>query len=184
MNKPLKSPGATTPDQRDIKLTAIERIFLTTDGSITSFLEALTGESISVRKLDIEHHGQCLPVIKQNTDIEKYDYKRRVLLCGADSGTNYLFAEIMADTSKLGQEMLQMLASTSIPIGKIWQTLKTEQFRELQESGVKSAPLLGHYFATSSHALYFYRYSIYYTQNQPYISVYEWLPVEFLQQAG
>jgi chorismate-pyruvate lyase len=121
------------------ELPAVQRLLLTTDGTMTTALATLLDEPIDVRTLRQETTVLAQPddelaLWKGDTILE-----RRVLLHGARSGTPLLFAVSRIVASRLQQAARAALAGGDVPIGIVLRAHEIETFRVPLSIGVKPA---------------------------------------------
>jgi chorismate-pyruvate lyase len=139
----------------------MQRILLVTDGTVTHIVEAYAGEPIQVVKLEqsVGTWASQSPDISLSED--EPVVRRRVLLRGSRSQTNYVYAESLILTDRLAPRVRDELISTEDPIGKILTGSRTETFREVIRSGRQPAEALGQYFGLEpSDILIFRTYTI------------------------
>lgn len=127
-------------------LSTFQRVLLTTDGTVTSTLEAYLYEQIKLIKLseelkEIDHDIQPMQLEKGSKVI-----KRKILLRGKDSCENFIFAESIIALDRLEENFRNELLNTKTPIGKIWFENKVETFKEFVELGKHPAKELAGYF--------------------------------------
>jgi chorismate-pyruvate lyase len=113
-------------------LTRFQRILLATDGTVTHILEAYAGEPIEVVKLlqefDTADEGDG-PLRLSGPD-EKV-LRRRVVLRGARSKQNLLYAEAVVVPGRVEAGFLDGLVGTDDPIGVLLAQARIETFREI-----------------------------------------------------
>jgi chorismate-pyruvate lyase len=111
----------------DASLSRLQKILLTTDGTVTQLLELFTGERIRVEKL--EHamvNGAPSPLAVQPTEPV---LSRQVLLRGAVRP--YLYAHSWLVPARMPPQMQQEMRETDTPIGQLWKAARLETFREI-----------------------------------------------------
>ncbi|MFQ6051237.1 MAG: chorismate lyase [Candidatus Hydrothermarchaeota archaeon] len=118
--------------ERDLgrKLTPVERIILTTDGSITTILESLSGEKVNVRTV-------LQRVIKSDKEIsnslsirEGSDVNERIVIL--ESKYPLVYAKSYTPLSILEPWFMDNIMKEDIPIGRIIRKLKMEIRRDLE----------------------------------------------------
>ncbi len=139
--------------EKKYKLGPLQRILLTTDGSITRTLEALTGETVRVETVTQEVMGA------------DEDLSARL---GVDVGdeVNFRVVNLIADDrvlvratsftplSRLRPEFREDIMKEDVPIGRILARLRIEARREIRDFGVIQADeVLAGLFQVSSGAL-------------------------------
>ncbi|MBB6093401.1 chorismate-pyruvate lyase [Povalibacter uvarum] len=111
----------------DASLSLLQKILLTTDGTVTQLLEIYTGERIRVEK--IEHtlvKGGPAPL---GVAADEPVLSREILLRGADRP--YMYAHSWLVPSRLPQGMQNAMLQTDTPIGQLWRAAKLETYREI-----------------------------------------------------
>lgn len=112
------------------QLTAIERVVLACDATLTEVLEAYAGEKIVVHKLK-EHFLQLNDDIPHLLSSDQIIF-RESLLIGSESAKVMVYARSLIDLGLLKNGgFKQDLMSTSIPLGYLFKSYKIETFREL-----------------------------------------------------
>jgi chorismate-pyruvate lyase len=131
---------------RPLRRTPIQRILLVTDGTVTEILEAYTGESMRLIKLYEEQ-------VSIETDLAGLDLpagqpvlRRKILLQGKMSLTNFLYADSYVALDRLDDWMRRGLLESHKPIGFLLQEHRLETFREIIHTGREMAGQLGTYF--------------------------------------
>ena len=132
-----------------LRRTPIQRILLVTDGTVTEILEAYTGESMRLIKLFEE-------VVALDADLPGLELaagqpvlRRRILLQGKMSLTNFLYADSYVALDRLDDWMRRGLLESHKPIGFLMQERKLETFREILACGREVADGLAPYFNVS-----------------------------------
>ena len=128
------------------KLSAFQRILLTTDGTVTEILEAQFWEQIDLIKLFQEKRINDLeiPYLKINPGTEIL--VRKILLQGNNSKNNYIYAESILVQEHLDASLQEGLINTDKPLGRLMIEAKTETFREILSCKKEKAEELGEYF--------------------------------------
>ena len=111
----------------DASLSQLQKILLTTDGTVTQLLELLTGEKIRVEKLEhsiVEGAPPSLAVSPTERVLN-----RRILLRGAERP--YLYAHSWLVPARMPIEMQRQMRETDTPIGQLWKSARLETFREI-----------------------------------------------------
>ena len=113
-------------------LSLLQRILLTTDGTVTHILEAYSGEAIEVVKLFQSHDEARPPEVSALGLAERERVLRRtILLRGRESGTTYLHADSVILPDRLQAGVRVGLIMTNKPIGRLLRENRTETFREI-----------------------------------------------------
>ena len=115
----------------DPSFTRFQRMLLGTDGTVTHMLEAYAGERVEVVKLLQEFDVAGAADVELGLPADAKVLRRRVLLRGANSGRNLLYAEAVVALARVGPELLDGLVTTDKPIGILLAEHRTETFREI-----------------------------------------------------
>jgi len=129
-----------------LRRTPIQRILLVTDGTVTEILEAYAGESMRLIKLYEEQ--VVLDADLPGLDLKAGDraLRRKILLQGKMSLTNFLYADSYVALDRLDDWMRHGLLESHKPIGFLMQERRLETFREIVGCGRELADGLGPYF--------------------------------------
>ncbi len=127
----------------EMRLSALQRLLLTTDATVTRLLAGLFGESVRTDGL-----GQsCRQASPADAELELAGHEtllcRQTLLQGSDTGRNYLYAEACVVLDRLASGLREDLLNTSEPIGALLRAHRTETFREVLRLGRRPAGALG-----------------------------------------
>jgi chorismate-pyruvate lyase len=121
------------------QLPALQRMLLTTDGTVTTALAAVAGEPVGVRMLAQE-------VVTLDDDDEQLALwagakvlERRVLLHGADSGTPLLYGASRIVAHRLPRAARDALVAGGVAIGLVLRGQEIETFRDPLSVGVAPA---------------------------------------------
>jgi chorismate-pyruvate lyase len=133
------SPTRDDEAARVAQLPALQRLLLTTDGTMTTALAMLAGEPIGVRLL-----YQDTTVLAQDDDELSLCaggevLERRVLLHGAESGIPLLLGASRIVARRLPRAARAALIGGDVPIGLVLRTHEIETFRAPLSLGVKPA---------------------------------------------
>lgn len=129
-----------------LPLSLLQRILLTTDGTVTHVLEAYGDERIRVVKL--EHSEEPSRVDHPGLEMSGPEtvMRRTILLQGMSSGRNYLYAESAVLVDRLEPALGEGLRSTDEPIGKLLVASRLETFREVLSCGQELAGTCARHF--------------------------------------
>lgn len=118
----------------------LQRVLLTSDGTVTRIIEAYAGEPIGVVKLAhvlIEPgHAGC-PELDLGS--EEPLLERKVLLRGRGSGTNFVYAEALIALHRLPAAVRDGLLLSDTPIGTLLAEHRVETWKEMARSGCEPA---------------------------------------------
>lgn len=155
---PLPRAGVATCSGRAGSRQLLHRILLTTDGTVTTILEAYAGEPIEAVRLAQSRQ----PAGPQDAELlavtaDSPVLHRRVLLCGARSGTAFVHGESLIVPERLDPGILGRLESTSEPIGALLRASRLETFREILAAGEQPAGASASDFGCDEDAVLLYR---------------------------
>lgn len=133
------SPRRENDAVRVAELPPVQRLLLTTDGTMTTALATLLAEPIGVRML----HQDTAVLAEDDDELALWAgdtvLERRVLLHGADSGTPLLFGVSRIVASRLPAAARAALAGGDVAIGIVLRAHEVETFRLPVSIGVKLA---------------------------------------------
>ena len=163
-------------DLRD--LSEIQRIFLTTDGTLTDILEIYLLEPIQIFKIletPIAVTGSNPLEIDEETDA----MERHVLLQGQQSSKSWLYAESIIVSERIQRQFDRGLKQSNKPIGKLWTEYKVETFKETLYCFQEPAGhLADHFDIKPTDSLVCRTYRVF-TQRQPVMLITEKFPLSF-----
>ena len=111
----------------DESLSLLQKVLLTTDGTVTQLLEIYTGEKIRVQKL--EHALVKGAPSSLGVSATEPVLSRRILLRGATRP--YMYAQSWLVPSRMPRGMQETILQTDTPIGQLWKASRLETFREI-----------------------------------------------------
>ncbi len=121
-----------------MKLNAVHKILLNTDGSITTIIEAITGKKVELETVEQR-------IVKADEDIAKVlkidrgdDVNYRVVNLKVD-GVVYVRAISYTPIKRLEKRFKEDLMKADIPIGKIMRKHKIEARREIRWKRIAKA---------------------------------------------
>ncbi len=124
--------------EKKIALSPVQKILLTTDGSITRIFEALTGEEVSV---DTEKR-EVIPADDEIANVLKIEpgdeVNFRVVNLKNSKGV-LVHATSYAPLKRIPDEFKNKIMKADVPIGKIMSELKIEARREIVSCSVVHA---------------------------------------------
>lgn len=115
------SPGA---------LTAFQRALLAIDGTVTQFIEAYMLEPVDVLRLDQQELRLAERDAWLDLDAGVVVIRRRVMLCGRDSGRFYAWADSVIDAAQIATPMRGALEQEGGGIGRMLIDAGVESRRE------------------------------------------------------
>ena len=159
-----------------LDLDPVQRVLLTTDGTVTQILEAFTGEPMRLVKILQQIVTLDSPMPDLNAPDGELVMHRKILLRGAVSQTNYLFAEAHVALDRLDPHMKHSLVDSHMPLGLLLRERRLETFREILSWGIALAGGLAGYFQISeADSLVFRTYRII-SEGHPLMLISEHLP--------
>lgn len=180
-------PGADQgwwgPLQHDA-LTLVQKVLLATDGTVTRILEAFAGEAMQLVKLSQEMValGSADPGLDGAEGEEVIS--RRILLRGAQSGCNFLYAESLILPHRLHPRLRHGLFHSDAPIGRLLSEHRIETARELIRWGVEPAESCASYFGIDPRETLVSRTYRVISQRQPIMIICEKFRTESLPVSG
>jgi chorismate-pyruvate lyase len=110
----------------DSSLSLLQKILLTTDGTVTQLLGLFTSEKISVEKLEhaIVAGGPSALAVPATEPV----LSRKILLRGTRP---YMYAHSFLVPSRLPRGMQETMLQTDTPIGQLWKAARLETYREI-----------------------------------------------------
>lgn len=127
----------------DESLSTLQKVLLTTDGTVTQLLEIYTQEKISVQKL--EHVLVQGAPAELGVSATEPVLSRRILLRSATRP--YMYAHSWLVPSRMPRGMQETILETDTPIGQLWKAARLETYREIidfrREQNTEVAALFG-----------------------------------------
>lgn len=135
--------GATAVGDSDLlsdpTLDVLQRVLLTTDGTVVQILEAFFDDPICLGS----HVQYTEPLSPADADLEPTGdetvLRRKVLLQGTRTGRNYVYANTGVLLDRLEGPLRRDLLHTSQPIGWLLRAHRMETFREMLRMGRRRA---------------------------------------------
>lgn len=122
----------TTASGIDVQsLGLLQRILLISDGTLTDIVEAAFQEPIDLIKLNLDIAPALHPVIELDIDAGAPIMRREILLRGASTGANYVYAKSLIALDALPPKLREDLVSTDRPLGRLWVEHKLETRKEI-----------------------------------------------------
>jgi chorismate-pyruvate lyase len=164
------------------ELSALQRILLTTDGTLTDILEACFLEEMQVVKLSEELVSltQDIPSMQLNKGTEVIS--KRILLRGRISRKNFIYAESIIVPERLDEKFRDELLQTKTPLSKFWLEQRTETFKEILDSGKEPANGLSMYFNLEPEENMLFRTYNVFSNRQSIMMITEKFPESYFRQ--
>lgn len=165
-----------------LDLSTIQRILLTTDGTVTEVVEIYAGESMRVMKLaqglvPVERDVKALDLRKGHEVLS-----RRILLQGKFSGDNFLYAESIIVPDRLQETVRDGLLRCNQPIGYLIMENRMETFREILEWGSEVAGPLAEYFPIDENDSIVFRTYRIFANHHPIMQITEKFPESYFRR--
>ncbi len=136
----------------DPSLSVLQRILLTTDGTVTHILEAYARETLEVAKLSQSMGDWRDPDSEDPPARPEKVLRRSILLRGTKSRTNFLYAKSLIMANRLDPSVRLGLILTNKSIGKLLVENRTETFRDIVSMCREPAGAQGAYFGIDATA--------------------------------
>ncbi|MDI6654763.1 MAG: chorismate pyruvate-lyase family protein [Candidatus Hydrothermarchaeota archaeon] len=166
---------------KEIALSPVQKILLTTDGSITRILKALRGEEIKVEteKQEVIKADRKIARLLKINEGDEVNYRVVNL---KDSNGVLIHAISYAPLRRLKKEFREDIMRRDVPIGRILAKLKIEARREIRNFGsMKADRKLSKLFGIPINALLLKRnYNIIH-RNKILLNITEVFPYEFFR---
>jgi chorismate-pyruvate lyase len=157
-------------------LSILQRILLTTDGTVTEVVETYAGETMRVVKLSQELITPVGDTPWLEITRDQPVLSRKILLQGKVSGENFLYAESFIVPDRLDEHMQDGLLRCNKPIGYLILEDRLETFREIVEWGREPAGQLAAHFAVEDDSPVIFRTYRIFANKQPIMLITEKFP--------
>ena len=141
---PLQEFDATSLD-------LLHRVLLVNDGTLTDALEAAMLEPIRLKKLAVDVFPAPEAVASLELDAGHLMMDRKILLVGAGTGRNYVYAESQLALDRLPAGLRQELIQSAKPMGRLWSEYRLETWKEPLRVSRGPADELAVYFPAGAH---------------------------------
>ena len=160
-------------------LSLIQRVILTSNGTVTRLLEDLVGEQLTVIKLheSIKKNEEAIDYLKLPP--QQPLIQRKICLQGKDTGTNWLYAESLIVPERLDSLFREELLESQIPIGNLWSKYRVETFKELLPPFQQQAGELSQYFSIKDQHILFGRTYRVFSNQRPIMMLTEKFPSHY-----
>jgi chorismate-pyruvate lyase len=178
----------TPPEPRGFLATAngvdvqslglLQRVLLISDGTLTDIVEAAFQEPIRLVKLSLDVSPARAPIEELELKAEEPVMRREILLQGAASHSNYVYAKSLIALDALPDRLREELVSTNRPLGRLWVEHKLETRKEiLKVWRVYSGEILAHFPNTGREGLLARSYRVF-SRNRPIMLITEYFPAQ------
>jgi chorismate-pyruvate lyase len=118
------------PDFDIDSLDLLQRILITTDGTVTDVLEVAFLEPIELVRLAVTVEASPDAVAPLRLEPGAPIMRRQVVLRGSRTGANYVYAETVIAADRLQHDFRQDLLAGRIPLGQLWISHRVETWKE------------------------------------------------------
>jgi chorismate-pyruvate lyase len=160
-------------------LGLLQRILVTTDGTLTDMLAAAFLEPIQLVKLVVTIERSREPVRSLDVVAGSTIMRRSVVLRGERSLVNYVYAETLIDADRLTPQFRDDLLAGNVPLGQLWLTHRLETWKERPRVRRRPAGELAGHLGVSEDAGLIERNYRTFTAGAPVFDVTEFFPLEY-----
>jgi chorismate-pyruvate lyase len=175
------APGI--PDFEIDGLDLVQRILVTTDGTVTDVLAVAFLEPIALVKIDVTVAPAAGPVPPLELDAGATTMHRRIVLRGARTGTNYAYAEVSIAADRLSPALREDLLAGRVPLGQLWQMHRLETWKERPSVRTRAAGSLAAHLDLAPDAALIHRSYRTFTGGRPVFHVEEFFPTRYASPA-
>ena len=157
-------------------LGLLQRILVTTDGTVTETLAAVFLEPIELVKLavTIAPSPEAFPALALKSGSSLM--QRKVVLRGSRSGTPYAYAEVAIAADRLPPRLREDLLKGEIPLGQLWISHRLETFKERPRIRQRAAGTLARHLGVDAEDILIERTYRTFTSGHPVFLVTEFFP--------
>lgn len=164
-------------------LGLVQRILVTTDGTLTETLAAMFLEPIELVKLAVAIVQSPQPVPSLELGGGSNLMHRQIVLRGQRSGTPYVYAEVAIATERLPALLREELLEGRMPLGALWILHRLEIFKERPRVRQRAAGDLARHLDLNEEDTLIERAYRTFTSGRPVFLVSEYFPAEYRQNA-
>jgi chorismate-pyruvate lyase len=165
-------------------LSLVQRILVTTDGTLTETLAAMFLEPIELVKLAVTITQTPHPVTQLELEAGSNVMKRQIVLRGSRSGTPYVYAEVVIATDQLPPRLRDDLLEGRVPLGALWILHRLEIFKDRPRVGQRPAGDLARHLNIAEDDMLIERAYRTFTGGRPIFLVSEYFPAEYRPSAN
>lgn len=167
-------------DNVDIStLGLLQRILVTTDGTLTDMLAAAFLEPIHLVKLDVTTAVAPERLGSLDLDVGATVMRRKIVLRGERTRTNYVYAETQIATDRLAPRFRDDLITGNTPLGALWISHRLETWKERPRVRRRTAGELGRHLDVAADATLIERRYRTFTTGAPVFDVTEYFPLVY-----
>lgn len=163
-------------DSTGLRLSLYEKIFLTSDGTVTDLLSVYTNTDIQVVKI-LQEPDYSLAKEHPFCPVNSQILKRSILL--GNQIQNYIYAESIFVMDSFPAIIKSKLIETNCPIGQIWNNEKIETFREIIEYKLETNAVVSNYLNLDTDTKLISRSYYVYSNNKMLAMITEKFPINF-----
>jgi chorismate-pyruvate lyase len=160
-------------------LGMLQRILLVSDGTLTDTLEAAMLEPIHLSKVSVDVLPAPVPVPSLELDAGRTIMDRKILLFGATTGRNYVYAESQLAVERLPEDFRRELIESDKPMGRLWSEFRLETWKELLFVAREPVARLAAYFPYATHEDLLSRHYRLISGGRPLMVINEYFPAAF-----
>lgn len=164
-------------------LNPLQRILIITDGTLTEILEAAFLEHIRLIKMAQRTISSTAANIQLSPASGEKFLERKILLQGATSNKNYVYAESVIALDRLPPEFCKELTNSDTSLGRLWLEHKLETFKEMLEVRHEKANSLSRHFNCKASDMLLVRTYRVISAATPIMTISEYFPVEYSAHA-
>ncbi|HET9273106.1 MAG TPA: chorismate pyruvate-lyase family protein [Methyloceanibacter sp.] len=164
-------------------LGLVQRILVTTDGTLTDTLASIFLEPIELVKLEVS-------IAQSPQRIEALDLEggsnlmhRQIVLRGKTSLSPYVYAEVQIATDRLPPRLRDDLLEGRVPLGALWIMHRLEIFKERPRVRQRLAGALARHLRLREDDTLIERTYRTFTNGRPVFVVSEYFPLEYAAKA-
>jgi chorismate-pyruvate lyase len=160
-------------------LSLVQRILVTTDGTLTETLAAMFLEPIELVKLEVTITQTPHPVPPLELEGGANVMQRQIVLRGSKSGTPYVYAEVVIATDQLPPRLRDELLEGRVPLGALWISHRLEIFKDRPRVRQRPAGALARHLNLAEQDVLIERTYRTFTGGRPLFLVSEFFPAEY-----
>lgn len=157
----------------------LQRILLVSDGTLTDTLEAAMLEPILLSKVSINVAPAPAAVPSLELEPGSTIMDRKILLFGATTGRNYVYAESHLAVDRLPENFRRELMESDKPMGRLWSDYRLETWKELLFVAREPVARLAAYFPYATHDDLLSRHYRLISGGRPLMVINEYFPAAF-----
>jgi len=160
-------------------LDILQRILVTTDGTVTETLAAIFLEPIELVKLTVTVVASPEPLPALEIERGSSLMQRKIVLRGSRSSTPYAYAEVTIAADRLPPGLREDLLEGTMPLGQLWISYRLETFKERPRVRKRIAGALARHLGVDADDLLIERTYRTFTSGRPVFLVTEFFPATY-----